>query len=110
MSDPNEPDEPQTVTEVVADLADLVKAYAKQETVDPLTNLGTWFKFGLPGALLTAFGTVLLVLAALRALQTETDTTFTGNWSWAPYFITLVLAVVVIGLAVLAARKKGNPV
>ena len=50
-------------------------------------------------ALLIGFGFVMLMLGGLRALQTETGTTFTGNWSWAPYVITLAGGGVVIGLA-----------
>jgi hypothetical protein len=104
-----ESDEPQTVPEVLSDLVDLVKQYAQQETVDPLKNLGRFFKFGFPGAFLTGFGACLLILSGLRALQTETGSTFTGHWSWAPYLITFLGAVVVIGLAVVRANKRGNP-
>lgn len=102
-------DEPQTVPEVLSDLVELVRQYAKQETVDPLKSLGRFFKFGFAGAFATAFGVVLLILAGLRALQTETGSTFTGNWSWAPYLITFLGAAAVIGLAVLRANKRGNP-
>lgn len=99
----------QTVPDVASDLVSLLQQYAKQETIDPLKNLGRFFKFGLPGALLTASGVVLLVLAGLRALQTETGSTFTGNLSWIPYLITLVGAAIVIALAVYRAKKRGNP-
>jgi hypothetical protein len=34
---------------------------------------------------------VFLGLAGLRALQSETDTALTGNWSWAPYAIMMVV-------------------
>jgi hypothetical protein len=39
------------------------------------------------------------MLSLLRALQTETGTTFTGNWSWAPYIIVLVVAGAVAAYA-----------
>ena len=52
-------------------------------------------------------GVVLLLLAGLRALQEEAADTFDGNWSWAPYGITLVGTIVVIALAV-AAVGRGN--
>jgi hypothetical protein len=45
-------------------------------------------------------GLVLVVLGGLRVLQVETDTTFTGNWSWAPYGIALFVLAAIIGLAV----------
>lgn len=102
--------EPQTVPEVISDLVEMVKQYATQETVDPLKSLGRFFKFGLPGALLTAFGAVFLVLGLLRALQVETGSRFTGHWSWAPYLITFIGAAVVIGLAIHRANTRGNPV
>jgi len=44
-------------------------------------------------------GAVLLLLAGLRALQTETGTSFTGNLSWLPYLITGAVAVAVMALA-----------
>jgi uncharacterized membrane protein YidH (DUF202 family) len=103
-----EDQQPQTVPEVLSDLVDLVQQYAKQETVDPLKSLGHFFKRGFPGALLAAFGVVLLMLAALRVLQTETGSTFTGHWSWAPYLITFLGAAVVIGLAVAQANKRSR--
>jgi hypothetical protein len=91
--------EAKPIGEVVSELVDLTKAYAKQETVDPLKGLGRYLGYGLAGALLLSIGVILLILAGLRALQSETGTTFTGNWSWAPYVIVLVGASAVIGLA-----------
>jgi hypothetical protein len=88
------------------DLWELVVAYAKQETVDPLRNLGRWLGLGAAGSLLIGLGAVLLLLAVLRVLQTETGTTFTGSWSWAPYLITLVGAVSVILVSVLAINRS----
>lgn len=89
---------------LATELKDLVVAYAKQETVEPLKNLGRFIAFGVAGSVLVAIGVVLLVLAVLRALQTELDTTFDGDWSFAPYFLTLIVCVVV---AALAARAIG---
>jgi hypothetical protein len=94
------------IGEVVSELVDLTKAYAKQETVDPLKGLGRYLAYGLAGSLLLGIGVILLVLAGLRALQTETGTTFTGNWSWAPYVIVLVVVLAVIGLALTRVTKK----
>ncbi len=94
------------IGEVVSELVDLTKAYAKQETIDPLKGLGRYLAYGLAGSLLLGIGVILLVLAGLRALQTETGTTFTGNWSWAPYVIVLVVVLAVIGLALTRVTKK----
>jgi hypothetical protein len=33
---------------------------------------------------------MFLGLSGLRALQTETGSTFTGDWSWVPYVIMVV--------------------
>jgi hypothetical protein len=91
------------------DVWDLLVAYAKQETVEPLKGLQRWVAAGAGGSLLIAAGVSLLLLSLLRALQTETGTTFTGNWSWAPYLITLVGAALVIGVSFWAVKyKKGK--
>lgn len=76
----------------------LVIAYLKQETLDPLKQLGRFVLFGVTGSLAIAVGTVLLLVAALRVLQTETGA-FHGNLSWLPYLIVAFLAMAVMGLA-----------
>lgn len=88
------------------DVWELLVAYAKQETVEPLKGLRRWVAAGAGGSVLIAAGVSLILLACLRALQTETGTTFTGNWSWAPYLITLVGAVLVIGVSYGAVKSK----
>ena len=77
----------------------LVVDYAKQETLGPLKDLGRFVAFGVVGSVAITAGTVLLLLAALRALQTETGTSFTGKLSWLPYVITAVAAMAVMGLS-----------
>jgi hypothetical protein len=89
--------------QLVMEMRELVVEYFRQETIVPLKQLGRYVAFGLLGAFLLGLGVVLLGLAGLRALQTETDTTFTGNWSWAPYGI-MVIALLVGGLATWKAR------
>lgn len=91
--------EPKSIPQVVTELWELTRDYAKQETIDPLKGVLRFLGFGIPGALLLGIGTVLLTLSGLRALQTETGSTFTGNLSWAPYLITLVGAAAVAWLA-----------
>ena len=86
----------------VGDLVDLVKAYAKQETLDPLKGVGRWVGLGIAGSLLMMIGLIALSLAMLRVLQEETGSTFTGNWSWAPHALTLAAIGLVAG--VLASR------
>ncbi len=80
------------------DAVSLVIAYVKQETLDPLKGLGRFVLFGVAGSLAVAVGTVLLLVAALRVLQTETGA-FHGNLSWLPYVIVTALALAVIALS-----------
>jgi hypothetical protein len=84
-------DQAPPLPQLVFELRELIVAYFKQETVVPLKQLGRYVAFGLVGALLLGFGVVFLGVAGLRALQTETDTALTGNWSWAPYAIMVVV-------------------
>ena len=87
---------------------ELVKDYARQETIAPLKRLGRYLGFGVGGALLLGLGLLFGAFAGLRALQTETGSTFTGSWSWAPYLIVMGGAAVVIGLmVVMITRGRG---
>ena len=90
----------------IGDLADLVKAYAKQETLDPLEGTARWLGFGLLGSALLMIGGVSLTLALLRVLQEETGSRFTGNWSWAPYLMTFLALALVIGALVSRITKR----
>ncbi|MGY6499583.1 MAG: hypothetical protein ACXIVQ_01595 [Acidimicrobiales bacterium] len=98
-----------STTDTVKDLWVLLRDYAKQETIGPLRGIGRYLKFGLPGAILVGLGVVLLALAGLRALQTETGTTFSGNWSFSPYLIVLVGLALVMGLSARAISRGRNP-
>jgi hypothetical protein len=89
--------------QVVLELRDLVISYVKQETIIPIKQLGRYILFGVIGSFLLGLGVVLLGVGALRALQTETGDTFSGDWSWAPYGITVV-AMFVGGIATWSAR------
>ena len=76
----------------------LVVAYLKQETLDPLKGLLRFVAFGVAGSVAITIGTVMLLVAALRVLQTETGT-FHGNLSWVPYLIVIGLAAAIAGLS-----------
>ncbi len=80
----------------ISDAVDLVKAYAKQETIDPLKHLSTFFKWGAIGAVLVMFGSLFLVLGALRSLQ-ALDSTFL-SWDWVEYIIAVLVAGAITGL------------
>lgn len=87
----------------------MATAYAKQETIDPLRGLGRFLGYGIGGAIFLGVGSLLLMLAGLRALQTQTSTTFNGNLSWAPYLLVAAGGVVLVGLAVLRVSKRKGP-
>ena len=79
-----------------------IRAYALQETVDPLKKLGSYLAWGAGGSAVMSLGVFFLALSALRALQTETGDTFVGEFSWVPY---LIVAVALCGLLALAVRR-----
>ncbi|HZU79859.1 MAG TPA: hypothetical protein VE991_08075 [Acidimicrobiales bacterium] len=81
------------------EVLELVVQYAKQETLGPLKGVGRFVVFGIVGSVFLALGLSVLLLAGLRALQTETGTTFAGTRSWMPYLATAAAAVVVAALA-----------
>lgn len=97
--------------EVLAELRDVVAAYFRQEAIDPLKRLAVWLGFGLVGGIFLCTGLVLLALAGLRALQTETGDHLAGSLSWSPYAIVLAGVLVVFGAARSAARarRRGAP-
>jgi hypothetical protein len=89
---------------LASELWDLVRAYAKQETVEPLKGILRFIGFGLAGAVSLSIGLVLLALAGLRALQTLD--TFDGNLSWAPYGIVVVVSMLLVGLLLSRTSKR----
>ena len=98
--------EPKSIPEIATELWALTKDYARQETVDPLKGVGRYHGYGAAGALLGGVGVILLMLAGLRALQTETGDALDGNLSWLPYFIVLVVAAALVAWAVSRISRK----
>ena len=96
-----------SVSDSVQELKDLLVAYAKQETIDPLRNLGRFLGFGLGGMVLLLLGTLFLSLSALRALQTQTGDVFDGFWSWVPYVIVLLALSLLAYLSVRRISRGG---
>ena len=102
-------DDPKNLPQVASELWDLTVAYAKQETVDPLKGLGRYLGYGVGGSLVFGFGSVLLLLALLRALQTETGTSFTGDLSFVPYLIVTAAAALLVAAVVWrVVKRKGS--
>jgi len=81
------------------ELVDLVVGYAKQETVDPIKRLGKTVAFGVAGAALVGIGGVFMSMAALRAMEDQTDFFFEHNLTWLPYFILTILLFAAAGIS-----------
>ncbi len=97
------------------DALSVVIDYVKQETVEPVKGLGRFLVFGVAGSLLLSTGAVLLLVAVLRVLQTQTGSALTGNLSWVPYGCVALLGVAVAAMALWrvaagpARRRQGGP-
>jgi hypothetical protein len=90
------------------ELVDLVIAYAKQETLEPLKGLGKNAALGLGGAVLLGIGGVFCSVGALRAMQSETDWFDRHNLTYLPYFFTVILlgVLAIIGWIGLGPGKR----
>ncbi len=99
-----------SVPQVVSELWTLTVDYAKQEIKDPLKGLGSFLAWGIVSMSLIGMGAVLLALGMLRALQTETGSSFTGSLSFLPYLFVLITAVLVlvIGYVLIVKLKRGS--
>ncbi len=82
------------------DAFQLTVDYVKQETIEPLRGLGRFLYMGILGSFFLTVGILLILVGVLRLLQTETGTTLTGDWSWVPYAVVVVLGIVVIAVAI----------
>jgi len=103
-----DPQSSENLPSLFSDLWQLIVAYAKQETVEPLKGIGRFVGIGIVGAILTSVGLVTLTIAGLRALQGETGDSLTGNWTWVPYAVVLVVVLAVAGFAATRIGKKGS--
>lgn len=71
--------------------------YVKDETLQPVKEMGRFAAYGALGSLFIGFGTVLMLLGALRYLQWQFRV-LDGSLSWIPYLIVAALAAIVIVL------------
>ena len=92
----------------VRELKDLVLDYAKQETVEPIKQLGAYIGWALAGAALLGIGIVFLAIGLLRFLQTSMPEALdgTGKSSWFPYFATIAALGIV---AFVIVKKMTKP-
>lgn len=104
------PAEARETSSDLKELVELLKRYLLQETVEPLKRVAKALAIGSAAALLLGIGLVLLLVAVLRALQTETGSLFAGEWTWAPYFLTVIAGALSLGIAgtVLLRSRRGD--
>lgn len=89
-----------SIPETIQELWNLLVAYTKQETVDPLRNIGRFVAYGVGGMMILTIGCVLLALSVLRAMQSQTGDLFFGFWSWVPYAVVTLVLAALVGLAI----------
>lgn len=95
--------------QTVRELQELVVAYAKQETIEPLKGMARLAGFGIAGALLVGMGVAFMSIGMLRGLQSLSGWAVHGNWSWVPY-IAVVIALVLLasGIWIIKAKRPGR--
>ncbi len=88
----------------ISELIDLVRAYAKQETIGELRGTGRWLAWGALGGVSILLGLLFVLVGILRLLQ---STVFDGSsaMSWAPYFIVLALTIALVVFSQSRIRK-----
>jgi hypothetical protein len=88
----------------LTELVELVRAYAKQETIGELRGTGRWLAWGAVGGISILLGLLFTLVGVLRLLQT---TVFDGStaFSWVPYFIVLGLTIALIAFSQSRIRK-----
>jgi uncharacterized membrane protein len=101
-------DDNKSLPTLATELWEMVLTYLKQETVEPIKAIGRFLAYGVAGAFAFALGLVLLLVAGLRLLQTETEDHFTGSLTWVPYAIVFAAAILVAAIfgRTISARKR----
>ena len=97
-----------SVPQVVSELWELTKDYARQETVDPLKGVARYVGAGLAGVFIGGLGVIMLMLALLRALQllTRKHEPLSGSLTWVPYLIVLIVGAALAGVALARINRK----
>ncbi len=89
----------------IGEVIDLVKTYAKQETLGPLKGIGRKIGWGLAGAFALGVSLFFVSLGLLRLVQTKIPRISHGAWSWVPYLMIFVFCVLVTALALSRIAK-----
>ncbi len=96
--------------QTVRELQELVVAYAKQETVEPLKGMARYAGFGIAGAFLVGIGVAFMSMGLLRWLQTLHGWAVNGNWSWVPYLaVVMALVLLASGIWITKAKRGRRP-
>jgi flagellar biosynthesis protein FliQ len=88
-----------TIQRDLDEIKQLALRYIKEETIQPLKDLGRFIAWGALGSLLVGFGYLFLLFGALRFLQ-EQFKVLDGTLSWIPYLIVVVLAAIIVSLTI----------
>ncbi len=82
---------------------ELVRDYAKQETIGPLRGAGRWLAFGLMATFFLSVGIVICLIGVLRLSQDLVLNVWfpqrADGLSFVPYLLTLVVGVAVSAVA-----------
>lgn len=89
----------------VTDIVESVKAYARQETIEPLKGAGRWVAVGSLAALSLGLTSVFLALAVLRLSQDLGGSVLDGSWSFTHYFVALVVVSSLVGISFSRIKK-----
>lgn len=81
------------------EIKELALRYIKEETIQPVKEMGRFVLWGAIGSLLVGFGYFFLLFGALRFLQDQFKV-LDGTLSWIPYLVVVVLAALIIALTV----------
>ena len=79
------------------EIRDLFVRYFKEQTIQPLKDLGRFVAFGVAGSLFVSVGVVVGLLGVLRMLQ-DLFPVLDGSLSFIPYLVVVVIGAGVIAL------------
>ncbi|MEO9181034.1 MAG: hypothetical protein ABI298_05225 [Acidimicrobiales bacterium] len=83
----------------LGEIKDLAVKYIKEETIQPVKDLGRFVAWGTAGSLLVGFGCTLVLFGSLRFLQ-EQFKVLDGTLSFIPYLIVAALAAIMIAFTI----------
>ena len=86
-------------TDRIGDVVDGVKAYARQETIEPIRGAARWVAVGALAATFLGLAVVFLALGVLRMTQALSGELLDDSWSFVPYVVTLVAMTMVVALS-----------